>query len=418
MAETYLLRGARQLLTLRGPSEARRGSGLSDLSIISDGAVLIRNGRIEEVGISRRLENLAAARNAEVIDATSRVVLPAFVDPAVSLIHAHSPFDGQGERLLAGLPQDACGQREEILAGVRALKLVSKKGLVLRAAHTAAALASHGTATAGAVSGYGLDETGEVKTLRAIEALNGLPLDLEPIFLGGNTVPDGITPEAFSSRVLEPLAHEVARRNLASIAAARCGPGAFDADSARPFLLAARERGLQRAILCQQFASDDSIRLALEVDALSAIHLEHLNDRDAVALARSRTIAVLTPAATFHLGLPRFAPARRLIEEGAAVALATGYDPSHCPTFSMPFAITLACRYLRMSAAEAIVAATINAAHALGRANATGSIEPGKKADLLVLNARDYRELPLAPGVNLVHTMMKSGRILHGLGLC
>jgi imidazolonepropionase len=412
VAETYLLRGARQLLTLRGPSGARRGSGLSELAIINDGAVLIRDGRIQEVGMSRRVENLAAARNATVIDATGRVVMPAFVDSGVSLIHAHHSVERNDERLRNGLPQTSCSQREDILEAARALKLVSKKGLILRASHLAESLARHGTGTAGTVSGYGIDETGEIKTLRAIEALDTHPIDLAPIFLGGNAVPDGELPDPFARSVIAPLTQVVARRRLAGIAAVRCGPCSFTSDSARPYLLAARDHGLERAIYSHQFALDDSIRLAMDVDALSVTHLEQVDDRCIVILARSRTIAVLTPAATFHMGLTRFAPARKMIEEGAAVALATAYSPDQCPTYSMPFNIAMACRYLGMSPAEAITASTINAAYALARGHSTGSIEAGKQADLLILNARDYRELPLVPGVNLVHTMMKSGNIL------
>jgi imidazolonepropionase len=412
VAESYLLRGARQLLTLRGPSEARRGSRLSELSIINDGAVLIRDGRIEEVGMSRRVENLAASKNATIIDATGRVVMPAFVDSGVSMIHAHHPVENNEQRLRSGLPQTACGQRDDIMEAARALKLVSKKGLILRASHLTHSFARHGTATVGTVSGYGLDETGEIKTLRAIEALHSRPIDLTPIFFGGNTIPDDYSPEAFSRSVLAPLAQVVARRGLSEIAAVRCGPCSYEASAARPYLLAARENGLQRAIYSHQFAPDESVRLAVDVDALSMTHLEHLDDRGVDLLARSNTVAVLTPAATFHMGLTRFAPARRLIDEGAAVALATGYNPDQCPTFSMPFTIAMACRYLGMSAAEAITAATFNAAHALARARITGSIESGKQADLLVLNARDYRELPVTPGINLVHTVMKSGQII------
>jgi imidazolonepropionase len=413
VAETYLLRGARQLLTLRGPSEARRGSGLADLAIINDGAVLIRDGRIEEVGMSRRVENLAAAKRATIIDATGHVVMPAFVDSGVSLVHAHHSVDRNDDRLRNGAPQTACSQREDILEAARALKLVSKKGLTLRAAHLTEAFSRHGTATVGAVSGYGIDDTGEIKTLRTIEALQNLPIDLAPIFFGANAVPDGDLPDPYVQNGLTPLCVVVARRHLAGIAAVRCGPCAFPVDTARAFLLAAKQNGLYPAIYSQQFAPDDSVRFALEMNALSITHLEHIDDPGISLLARSSSIGVLTPAATFHMGLTRFAPARRMIDEGAAVALATAYNPDQCPTYSMPFTVTMACRYLGMSPAEAITASTINAAHAIARGKSTGSIEPGKQADLLILNARDYRELPLAPGVNLVHTMIKSGRIIH-----
>ena len=233
------------------------------------------------------------------------------------------------------------------------------------------------------VSGFGHDATGEIKTLRALEALHAQPIDLAPIFFGGNSIPDDVSPETFAREVLAPLAQVVARRRLSGIAAVRCGPCAFDVESARPYLFAARENGLRRAIYSHQFAPDDSVRMAVDMEALSVTHLEHIRDGDVSLLANSDTFAVLTPAATFHMGLTRFAPARQLIDEGAAVALATAYGPDQNPTFSMPFTIMLACRYLGMSPAEAVTAATINAAHALGLGDSTGSIEPGEQADIL-----------------------------------
>ena len=412
MAETILLRGARQLLTLHGRPEARRGPGLAELSIIPDGALLIKDGRIEQVGMSRRVENLAVARHARVIDATGRVVMPAFVDSGISLVYSHSGTEKNDERLQTGVPQTAVSQRDDILEAVRALKLISKKRLIMRASQLVEALPRLGTACAGVVSGYGIDVTGEVKTLRTVEALDRSMLDIVPTFFGGNVVPDGITGDEFCHKTLIPLAGVIKRRKLASIAAVRCGPLAMSLLEAREFLTAARKFGLQRAIYSQQFEADNSVGLALDLEALSISHLEQIRDPDIEFLARSRTIGVFTPAATFHMGLTRFAPARKMIDRGAAVALATGFNPDQCPTYSMAFTIAMACRYLGMSAAEAIVAATLNAAHALGRSRLTGSLETGKLADVIILNARDYRDLPLTPGLNLVHTIIKAGRVL------
>jgi imidazolonepropionase len=410
VAETYLLRGARQLITLQGSPEARRGFGLAELAIINDGALLIKDGRIEEVGMTRRVENLAAARRAEVIDATGHVVMPAFVDSGVSLVFTHSGTEKNDHRLQSGIPQTAASQREDILDAVRALKLIAKKRLTIRASLLAASLARVGTGTAGVVSGYGLDDTGEVKTLRTVEALGRSVLDSVPTFFGGNAVPDGVTPNDFAERTLVPLTSTVKRRKLAEIAAVRCGPLAFDTAAARTFLQAAQELGLHRSIYSQQFEPDDSVLLALESGAISIAHLEHISDDHVDVLSRGRTIAVLTPAATFHMGLTRFAPARDLIDRGAPVALATAFNPDQCPTYSVPFNMAMACRYLGMSTAEAIVASTFNAACALGRSRKVGSLESGKQADLLILNARDYRELALTPGLNLVQKIMKAGR--------
>jgi imidazolonepropionase len=409
VAETYLLRGARQLLTLRGPSGVRRGSALAELSIIPDGALLIREGRIVEIGVSRRVENLAAARHARIIDATGKVVMPAFVDSGITLIYAHDSTEQNDQRLREGVACTARGQREDLWEGARALKLYTKRGLSLRSSRLAASLLRHGTATAGVISGYGLDESGEVKTLKAIELLKGVGPELVPVFFGANIVPDGTTAEEYSRSVLVPSVKVVAHRKLSNIAAVRCGPGAFDFHSAHPYLQAARECGMRGALFAQQFERDESVSLALDVDALSIAHLEHASAVDIEQLAASDTVAVLTPAATYHMGLTRFAPARQLIESGAAVALATAHNPDHSPSYSMPFNISLACRYLGMSVAEAVVASTINAAHSLGYGHQTGSIEIGRNADLLILNARDYRELAFMPGVDLLHTVIKGG---------
>jgi imidazolonepropionase len=378
----------------------------------------MKDGLIQEVGMSRRVENLSASKNAAVFDATGMVVMPAFIDPSVSLVFAHSGVESNAERLLTGAGQTPASQREDILEGVRALKLVSKNRLILRAAELAASLARHGTGTIGAVSGYGLDETGEVKSLRAAQETDGNPLSVFPIFLGANTPPPEVSAAQFTRNALEPLLEIVSRRKLSRIAAVRCGPHAFDPESARAFLLAARALGLSLSLYSHQFAPDEGISLALEFQALSATHLEHIAGPAIDLLARSRTLAVLTPAATFHMGLPRFAPARKLIDSGAAVALSTAFNPDSCPTHSVPFNIMLACRYLAMSPAEAIAASTINAAHALGISRRAGTLECGKQADLLVLDVRDYRDIPLTPGLNLVHTLFKSGKIVYGPQSC
>jgi imidazolonepropionase len=418
VAETYLLRGARQLLTLRGVAEPRRGTQLGDLSIINDGALLIRDGRIEEVGPTRRVENLKAARDAKVLDATGRVVTPAFVDSGVNLVFSHSAAERNEERLHAGKPRNACDQREDILHAVRALRMISSQRLGMRAEAMLAAMARHGTCSLGVVSGFGLDYTGELKSLRVAKALNGEPLDLFSTYLGGNTLPEDFDGNAdgYIDKVVTRIFPVIVRRRLARFAAIRCSAGGLDLASARRFLSMARGEGLQVSLHSQQFARDESVRLALEHNAISMTHLEHLSDHDAGELAKSRTTAILTPAATFHMGLTRFAPARQLIDRGAAVVLASGFNPDDCPTFSMAFVLVLACRYLGMTAAEAITAATINAACVHGKGAEIGSLEIGKKADLLILNARDYRDIPQQPGVNLVHTVMKRGRIIHGPG--
>ncbi len=414
MDGTYLIRGAPQLITLQGRTEARRGSALSDLAIINNGSLLVRDGIIQEAGTTKRVENLAAARRAEVIEARGYVVMPAFVDSAVSLVFSHSSTDRNYERLTFGRPQTPASQRADIINGVRGLKLVSKRRLILRGQEIAMDMARHGTGTAGVISGYGPDQTGEVKTLRSVEALNGRSLNLINSHLGANFVPDEFVnnPEAFLRKKAIPMLATIAHRKLAIFAAIRCCEAAFNLESGRDYLRAAANLGLACAVYSQQFASDESVRLALEFDAASITHLEYLTGWHIDLLAASRAVAVLTPAATIHMGLERFAPARRLVDRGAAIALATAFNPDFSPSYSMPYVISLACRYLSLSPAEAICAATINAAHALRCGHLTGSLEIGKQADLVILNMRDYRDLPMQPGVNPIRLMMKKGVII------
>jgi imidazolonepropionase len=388
---------------------------MNELSIIPDGAILVRDGRIDEIGPTRRVENLQSARGAMEINATGRVVMPAFVDSGVNLVYAHSATERNAARLQSGVPETAGGQRDEILDAVRALRLISSRRLGMRAAAQLTAMARHGTGAMGVVSGFGLDSTCELKSLRVAKSLNGVPLDLTNSYFGGNTVPDEFreSPEAYVERVAGSLFPIIQRRKLAPYAAVRCSTSAFDPQLVGRYLSMARKAGLLVSVHSQQFGHDDSVAAALANDASFMMHLEHLSAGDVDELAKSKTMAILTPGATFHMGLTRFAPGRDLIDRGAAVALATAFNPDCCPSYSMPFVISLACRYLVMTAAEAITASTINPAYAHGKAAKTGSLEAGKQADLLILNARDYRELPQQAGVNLVHTVMKKGQILY-----
>jgi imidazolonepropionase len=352
MRKVTLVRGARQLLTLRGPSGPRRGADLGNLGIIQDGAVLIADGVIQEVGPSRRLENLALARGAEEIDASGCVVLPGFVDSHVQMVRRSA--------------QDL---------SPRALRT-----LALRVLEEAVRC---GTTAVEAKSGPDFSEAGELKTLRVHAALRELPLTLVSTFLASGV------------EAGERLLPAVRRRKLAEFAEIGCQP------EARRFLTFARQLGLGVKV------GAGAIALATELGATGVDAIEEVTERDAVLLARSQTIATLSPDIGFQRRDQRRAPARMLIDNGAPVALASALHPPNMQT-----SITLACNAMNMTAAEAITAATINGAYAIGRAGRIGSIEAGKSADLTILSIPDYRELPYHFGINLASLVMIRGAVL------
>lgn len=402
MSGTLLVRGARQLLTLRGSAEPRRGDALKELGIIRDGALLIRDGRIVEVGLSRRVENLVDAHRSQEIDATGRVVMPGFVD-----CHA---------RLLGSVPEpgDVEGRFEgvsEIETGGRGLRNISGKRLESRARQYVDGMIRHGTTTLEAEAGYGLDARGELKVLRMQARLNRAPADIVSTFLAPWPSPGAHAGDAcgYISWVCAELLPAIRRRMHARFAGLCCGIGAFSPEQGRRYLAAARGLGFELKIQAGPGAAGDAIRLALETGSVSVDHLQDAGPAELELLARSNTMAILLPGAAFQSGDGQWPAARRLIDQGAAVALGTNFNPRANSTFSMAPIVALSCAHLGMSPAEAISAATFNAACAIGSESVAGSLEIGKPADLVILNISDYREISRHFGVNLVNRTVKRG---------
>jgi len=247
--------------------------------------------------------------------------------------------------------------------------------------------------------------------------LKSKPLDIIPTYLGAHIVPAEFAgkPDEYIEWVCSHAMPVVARRKLARFADVYCDEHGFTVEQARRYLAAARELGFLLKVHADQFSTGGA-RLAVEMAAVSADHLEQIGDDDMQLLANSGTMATLLPGSVFHLGLSRYAPARALIEAGAAVALATDLNPGTSPTSNMAMILSIACAQMRMSPAEAISAATINGAHALGCADRCGSLEKGKSADLIILNVPDHREIPYHFGVSLVSKTMKNGRVVYEQG--
>ena len=407
MGNVVLVRGARQLLTLRGPGGPRRGSALQQLGIVEDGALLIVDGVIRDIGPTRRVENLELARRAEEIDAHGRVVMPGFVDSHTHLVSGAPPLD-----LFERSVGDPAAMVEQ---DVRHVRETPSKKLRAEAASVLAACLRHGTTTLEVKSGGALNESGEMKIFRVLSALEDQPVDIVPTVFSGTTMPTEFagSPDAYVGFLCERLLPIVRRRKFAAFAAAACGHGSLTPPQARRFLETARSLGFSLRLHAGRFPHRDSIALAVEMGAVSVTQAETISPRDLELLAESAAIATLLPGVVFHLGLSQYPPARQLLDRGAAVSLASDFGRGATPCYSMQMVLALACRYMGMTAAEAISATTINGAHALLRADRSGSLENGKDADLNVLEVSDYREIAYRFGGNAVSLAMKRGKIVY-----
>ncbi|MGC2531145.1 MAG: imidazolonepropionase [Candidatus Acidiferrum sp.] len=418
MSTFLLITGASQLLTLRGRAP-RRGSALADLGIIKNGALLVRDGKIAAVGARAKIEALPEASAAEKMDLGGRVALPGFVDSHTHLIHAASRAEEYELKIAGASYEEIARKGGGILNSVKKLRAATSDALKRRAHHALKQFAAYGTTTIEAKSGYGLDVANELKILRLHKELAAeQPLDIVSTFLGAHVVPSEYRGEASGAKkyialLTEELIPEVAQEKLAEFCDVFCDRGAFTREQSAEILQAGKRHGLTPRVHAEQLTRTGAAQLAVRLGAASCDHLEQVNSSDIAALAKAQTVATLLPGCDFHLGLKQYAPARKLIDAGAIVALATDYNPGTSPTVSMPMILSVACSQLRMTPAEAITAATINAAHALRRDNRVGSLGVGKFADLAVFDVADYREIPYYFGVNTCWMTIKRGVVVY-----
>jgi imidazolonepropionase len=414
---TTLLTGISQLLTLRGRGP-RRGAGLRNLHIVKNGAVLIEDGRIVSAGPRAQVESLPEAKRAIKIDLGGRIALPGFVDSHTHLIHAASRAEEYELKIAGASYEDIARKGGGILNSVKKLRAATSDALKTRALSALREFVASGTTTLEAKSGYGLDLASELKILGLHQELSATqPLEIASTFLGAHVVPaefrtkqDGA--ERYISFLADKVLPEVAGRQLAEFCDVFCDRGAFSLEQSRRILQAGVQHNLIPRLHAEQLTRTGAAQLAVKLGAASCDHLEQINAADMRALAKSSTVATLLPGCDFHLGWKQYAPARALIDAGAIVALATDYNPGTSPTVSMPMILSLACTQLRMTPAEAITAATINAAYALRRENQIGSLEAGKLADISVFDVDDYREIPYYFGVNKCWMTIKRGQII------
>lgn len=419
MANSLLITGASQILTLRGRGP-RRGTALSNLGIIKNGAMLIRDDRIVAVGVRAKVEALPEARTADNLYVGGRVLLPGFVDSHTHLVHAASRAEEYELKIAGASYEEIAHKGGGILNSVKKLRAATSEALKKRALAALRGFAANGTTTVEAKSGYGLDVTSELKILGLHQELQSAqPLEIVSTFLGAHVVPAEYRgtpggPQRYVSMLINRLIPEVAERKLAEFCDVFCDRGAFSRAQAEQVLEAGDRQGLAPRIHAEQLTRTGAAQLGVQLGAMSCDHLEQVNHADIRALGKSKTVATLMPGCDFHLGLRQYAPARTLIEGGAIVALATDYNPGTSPTLSMPMILSLACSQLRMAPAEAIAAATINGAYALRRDKDVGSLEVGKRADVGIYDVEDYREIPYYFGVNMCWMTIKSGEIVHG----
>lgn len=408
-------RNAAQLLTLSGPPVPRRKEALSELGILRGGALLTEGERILRVGRTMELEREAVHLKAEAIDCRGSVVMPGFIDSHTHLVFAGSRVDDYEQRLQGRTYEEIARAGGGIRFSARKVQEASISTLVAHGRRFLKDFAAYGTTTLEVKTGYGLDVAEELKILEAIRCLRkASALELVPTLLAAHALPDKYAGRsaAYVKLLAQRLIPIAARKKLAEFVDCFCDRGAFSVAECRKLLVAGRRHGLVPRIHAEQLSRTGAARLAIELGAASADHLDYLNGGDIRALARSSVVATLLPGANFHLHLWNYPPARRLIEMGAIVALATDFNPGTSPTLNMQFILSLACTAMGLKPAEAISAATINAAYALRRADRLGSLEPGKQADLVVMNVEDYREIPYYFAVNHCVTTVKRGRII------
>jgi len=416
---TLLVEHAAELVTLAGPPGPRRGPAQAELAIVPDGAVAAdAAGRIVAVGPTTAVRAaVRLAPHARVLDASGRVVLPAFVDPHTHAVFAGDRADEFALRLGGADYLEILRAGGGILSTVSATRGASEATLRQRAAAALAEMLCHGTTTVEIKSGYGLNLESELRLLRVARSL-GQSADAPRTvgtLLAAHAVPAEYRsdPDRYVGLVCAEIIPAVARDGLASYCDVFCETGVFSVEQSRRVLEAGLRYGLRPKLHAEQKSRLGGTRLAAELGATSVDHLEHAEEEDLRALAGSPgTIAVLLPGAAFMLREQRDAPARRMIELDIPIAIATDYNPGTCPILSMPLILGLACLRPGLSPAEALVASTINAACAVGLADQVGSLEVGKCADLLVLDAPSHAHLPYRFGENLVQTVVKDGRIV------
>jgi len=411
-----LLIHSAQVCTIPAKDGPQRGAELGDLGLIEDGALAIRDGRI--VALNTTAELRAQVTAAHEIDASGKVVTPGLVDP-----HTHLPWVGdranEFEMRVAGATyMEIMAAGGGIMSTVRAVREASVEQLLAENLPRLDKLLAHGTTTVEMKTGYGLDTATELKQLDAILKLDQQhPIDVAITYMGAHAIPaeyQGRTNayvELLENEMLPAAAEWGQRHQRTLFCDVFCEEGAFDLAQSRRILLKAQDLGFQLKIHADEFKGLGGTKLACELGAVSADHLVTTPEADIAALGNAETVAVSLPGTPFGLAHRHYTPAQAILAAGGALALATDFNPGTCWCESMQFVLALAGRYLKLTPAQALAAATLNAAYAIGRGDQAGSLAVGRPADVLILDIPDYRHLGYQFGTNLVQTIIKKGQI-------
>lgn len=412
MTDTLAVVNCSQLVTLAGPRRPRTGAEMRELSIIEDGAMLVRGSRIERVGTRAEIESLMDG-SCEVFDAGARVVAPGFVDAHAHPVFAGNRADEFEQRAAGATYQEIAARGGGIRSTVRRTRAASEEELLAAALRREEWFLRTGTTTVEAKSGYGLTTEDELKMLRVVRELNARGrLSYVPTFLGAHEVPDEYRGRGgeYVGLVVDEMLPRVVREGLAKFCDVFCEERVFTVEESRRVLSSARSLGLGLRVHADQLTRGGGAALAAELNAKTADHLEHTDAEGIALLKRAGVQPVLLPGSVYALGSARYPEARAMIDAGLAVVLATDFNPGSSPTPSMTMILSLASTHMKMTPAEALTAATVNAAYSLSRGDETGTLETGKRADFVAHDCEDYRELSYFFGVEHARAVFVGGR--------
>ena len=410
-----IIKNASELVTCKGKAP-KHGKDMSDIGLIKNGCIVIEDGIIVDVGTSNKLKNYNEKEH-QIIDAKNKAVMPGFIDSHTHLIFGGYRADEFSWRLKGDSYMSIMERGGGITSSVRATRNTSLEEFIALGIKRLDKILAMGVTTVEGKSGYGLDSETEIRQLKAMKQLNEMhPVDIVPTFLG----PHSVLPEykgkedEFIKFMIDDVLPKVKKENLAEFADIFCEKNVFTIEQSRKFLTAAKNAGLKLKIHADEMYQLGGAELAVELGCTSADHLLQASDEGIRQLSESNTVATLLPGTAFCLK-EEYARARHMIDSGCAVSLATDFNPGSCFTNSIPLIIALAALHMNMTIEEIITSLTINAAAAVGKSDTTGSIEKGKKADVIILEYPSIHFLPYHAAVNIVETVIKNGKIVRGL---
>ena len=419
MKVDLIVHNAGQLVTCASGGKPKRSAAMLDVGIIEDGAVAVSGGKI--VGVGSSVDILRDFLADEMIDAEGRLICPGFVDPHTHIVFAGDRLNEFELKIKGADYLEILANGGGIISTVKETRASSVESLVEESLARLDKILACGTTTVEIKTGYGLDPETERKMLAVIEELDRThSIDIVPTFLAAHAIPpeDKDNPNTYVNLICDTMLSDAWRWFVASSFFGRtpffcdvfCEKGAFSLEQSSKILETARSFGFNLKAHVDEFSNLGGSRLAIEMGAVSIDHLDTISDDEIKMLADSDTIGIVTPTVNFNFGSVHFADARKLIDSGCAVALSTDYNPGSAPCPSQPMAMAIACRYQKLLPSEALNAATVNAAYAVGLGDEVGSIEVGKQADILIMDTNDYRQIAYEFGGNLVESVFKAGR--------